>query len=446
MSIVLRPYQAAAVDALRHAYRAGHRAPLFQLPTGGGKTIVFAEIIRSAKARGTRVLVLVHRRELIRQACEKLDWAGVSYGIIAPGFDPNPDELVQVASVQTVRRRLATLPHFDFLILDEAHHGRARTWLDIIEAQPQARLLGVTATPARLDGKGLGIAAGGIFDTVVTGPSIRELVELSFLAPSRVFVPQSLIDLRGVRTRGGDFVAGDLAKRVDKRAVSGDAVEHYRMRANHAAAIAFGCTVAHCEHVAEQFREAGYRSECVHGGLKTRERDRLIAGLGTGEVEVLTSCDLISEGLDVPSVSAVILLRPTKSLVLHMQQVGRGMRPAPRKTALVVNDHAGNTLRHGLPDQERIWSLDGVEKGPPPEIEIAEDGEAREPTRRPPAEIVDNLEEVTAERIAVLAGMSYQQITQFKLPEAELRAYANLRGYKIGWAWHRLREQREAAP
>jgi DNA repair protein RadD len=305
--------------------------------------------------------------------------------------------------------------------------------------------LGVTATPARLDGKGLGIAVGGIFDALVPGPSIRELVELGFLSPARVFVPESLIDLRGVRTRGGDFVAGDLAKRVDKHSVSGDAVEHYRLRADHQPAIAFGCTVDHCEHIAERFRDAGYRSQCVHGDLKTKDRDRMIAGLGTGEIEVLTSCDLISEGLDVPAVGAVILLRPTKSLVLFMQQVGRGMRTAPGKTALIINDHAGNTLRHGLPDQERIWTLDGIEMGDAPEIEISEDGEARAPTRRPPSEIDGHLEEVTAERLAILARMPYWQIRKFKLPEAELRAYAQLKGYKRGWVYYRMREQQVGA-
>jgi DNA repair protein RadD len=294
MSIVLRPYQAAAVDALRHAYRTGNRAPLFQLPTGGGKTVVFAEIIRSAKSRGRPVGVLVHRRELIRQACDKLDWAGVSYGVIAAGFDPNPDELVQVGSVQTVRRRLDTLPRFAFLIFDEAHHCRAITWQTIIEAQPQAKKLGVTATPIRLDGKDLSVEAGGIFDALICGPTVRRLIKDGFLSPAKVFVPHRKLDLTGIAVRAGDYVSSELATRIDRPEIAGDAIEQYRRHADHQPAIAFCATVGHAEHVASAFRAAGYQAACVHGDLNRKDRDRLIAGLGTGEVEVLASCDLIT--------------------------------------------------------------------------------------------------------------------------------------------------------
>ena len=140
----------------------------------------------------------------------------------------------------------------------------------------------------------------------------------------------------------------------------------YARRADHQPAIAFCATVAHGEFIAGQFRRGGYRSHCVHGGLPKAARDDLIAALDTGGVEILTSCDLISEGLDVPSVACIIALRPTKSLVLHRQQIGRGMRPAPGKAALIVNDHVGNCLVHGLPEIEPLWSLAGVDKGAAP--------------------------------------------------------------------------------
>jgi DNA repair protein RadD len=166
---VLRPYQIECVDALRRAYGAGRRAPLLQLPTGGGKTIIFGEVAHGARAKGRRVLVLVHRRELIRQASDKLDWAGVPHGIIASGFMSAVGELVQIGSLPTIAQRLASLRDFDLVVVDEAHHARADSWRAVLAALSGARLLGVTATPARLDGRGLGVAAGGVFDEIVCG-------------------------------------------------------------------------------------------------------------------------------------------------------------------------------------------------------------------------------------------------------------------------------------
>jgi DNA repair protein RadD len=457
----LRAYQTDLVERLRASYRNGHRAPLLQLATGGGKTIVFCEVARGAHARGNRVLVVAHRRELIAQAGAKLTWAGVSHGIIAAGFPPAPDAMVQVGSVQTLARRLHLLPPFNLLILDECHHARAAQWARLIDSQPGAKLLGVTATPARLDGKGLGAHCGGCFDDLISGPSIAELVDGEYLSPARYFVPDLRVDLSGLRVQAGDWVAADLAARVDQKAITGDAVAKYRELADHRPAIAFCALVSHAEHVAEQFREAGYRAASVDGKMAKPDRDRLIAGLGTGEIEVLPSCDLISEGLDVPALGGVILLRPTKSLVLHMQQIGRGMRPAPGKDALIVLDHVGNIRRHGRPDFERIWTLDGVEKphGEAP-LRICPECQAANPIgaeecevcgfefprgegrRRAPGQQPGDLAEMTAERLTALQAMSYRQIVRTRLSETELRAYAQARGYKPGWVFHRLRDQR----
>jgi DNA repair protein RadD len=461
--LILRPYQAAAVAALRASYASGHRAPLLQLPTGGGKTVIFSEIACSARAKNKRVLVVVHRRELLRQAAEKLAWAGVPHGVIAAGFEVAPAEQVQVASIQTVARRLDSLPAFDLMVVDEAHHCRAEQWRALRVAQPRAKLLGVTATPARLDGKGLGISAGGCFDDLVCGPSVAELVRGGYLSPIRCFVPAQRLNLSGVRSRAGDYVAADLEPLVDACAVVGDAVDQYRRRADHQAAIAFCVSVKHAEHVAENFREAGYRSACVHGRMPVAERDRLIGGLGTGAIEILSSCDLISEGLDVPAVAALILLRPTKSLPLFMQQVGRGMRPAPGKAALVVLDHAGNSLAHGLPDVDRIWSLDGVSKsGEPPvwtcpecgcvnslAIRVCQECDYERPLPEPKPRHISHapgeLAELTAEKIARARRLSYRQILRLRLSEAELHAFTRAHGYKRGWVQHRLREQARAS-
>ena len=457
---VLRPYQRQAVNDLRAAYAAGYEAPVLQLATAAGKTIIFAEVTRGAWSKGRRVLVLVHRRELIRQASKKLTLAGVPHGIIAAGFAPRPNELVQGASIQTAARR--SLPDFNLIVIDECHHAVAPTWRSVIAKQPHAKILGVTATPARLDGKGLGKDAGGIFDAIVSGPSIRGLTSDGYLSPYRCFVPKRRLDLVGVRTRAGDFATADLAERVDRPEIAGDAVAQYRLLADHRPAIAFCVTVEHAERVAETFRAAGYRSAAVHGGLDTRERDRLIGGLSTGEVEILTSCEIIGEGLDVPNVGAVILLRPTKSLVLHLQQIGRGMRPAPSGDALIVLDLAANTLRHGLPDMERRWSLAGAEKpeGDAPvrvcpncgavnplgavECELCGE-EFPRPRGRGIIEVVDSLAELTPHRLAAVIALPYRRVISGRFSEAELRAYAQSRGCKRGWVFYRLREQRGEA-
>jgi superfamily II DNA or RNA helicase len=442
----LRPYQADLVAKLRRSYVLGHRALLLQLATGAGKTVIFSEIARRTAARGKRVLVVVHRRELILQASDKLAWAGVPHGVIAAGLDRDHDRPTIVGSIQTVARRLDELPRFDFLILDEAHHTRAATWAKLLAHQRDARLLGVTATPARLDGLGLGIDAGGCFDDLVLGPSTEELIAAGWLAPARCFVPDRAIDLSKVRTVGGDWDPDQLAGIVDNGVITGDAAENYRRRAAHLPAIAFCIRVDHAEHVAAAFRGAGYRSHCVHGGTPKDRRDALIAGLGTGDVEVLTSCDLISEGLDVPSVGCVILLRPTQSLVLHRQQIGRGMRPGDGKT-LTVNDHVGNVARHGPPEIEPRWTLNGIERRPPPDRGDKDDAGEHNGGGRPVPTInaAGELVEMTAERR--LTMLPYRRIVRGfmrgDVSKDELRLYARARGYKPGWVWHRQQERLE---
>ena len=420
---------------------------------------MFTAVVQSAAAKRRRIGVMLHRRELVQQASAKLTWAGVPHGIVAAGLDRDHDANVLVCSIQTAARRLASLGRFDFIVIDEAHHARAETWHQLLASQPSAKLLGVTATPARTDGKGLGIEAGGLFDAMVCGPSMAELVAAGWLAPARCFVPGSRIDTSGLRTRAGDYVLEALADRAGS--VTGDAIIEYRRRAPGQSAIAFCCTIEHAKDVAAAFRNAGYRSACVHGAMKSAERDALIGGLGDQSIEVLTSCDLISEGLDVPSVGAVILLRPTKSLVLCLQQIGRGMRPSPGKASLIVLDHAGNTLLHGLPEEDRAWSLDGAPKR---EVEATEEppnwlcpnceclnplhagvcidcGALRPVWRKPPQTIDGDLVEAKGGQYAHIIRLPYRTLKSRPRTRAELSAYARAHHYKGGWVGHFLREQ-----
>jgi superfamily II DNA or RNA helicase len=465
-SVVLRPYQVEAIDRTRQAYRDGALAPLLVLPTGGGKTVVFSAIAASAVARGRRVLVLCHRRELIRQASQKLAAAGVPHGIIAPGHEPT-DDMVQVASVQTLARRLGDPLYatFDLIVLDEAHHAVAGQWAAIVAAYPNAKLLGVTATPERLDGKGLGREAGGTFDWMVEGPSVSELTEAGYLVRARVFAPAVAPDLSDVAVRAGDYDAGDLAKVMGSRALIGDTEAEYRRRAAGLPAVAFCVSVEHAKTVASEFRAAGWRAVAVSGGMSMAERDAALNGLATGEVQVLCTCDLISEGLDVPAIGAAILLRPTKSLGLHVQQIGRGLRPAPGKDHLVVLDHAGNTQRHGLPDMPHAWSLLGRGKrsGRAPVRACPECGavcrvaalacdECGHQFERQSAELqtlAGELQEVTtAEKAAQQAErfrlLPLRRLLEEAQSESDLRAIAAARGYRPGWVWHTMQSRAAA--
>lgn len=352
--VTLRDYQEAAVAGLRKAYAEGKRSPLLALPTGGGKTVIFCYVAANAAAKGRRVLILVHRAELLRQTSRALERLGVAHGLIAPGCSQTLDS-VQVASVQTLARRLgkmAWLP--DLIVIDEAHHAVAGTWAAALAAFPKAHRLGVTATPCRLDGRGL----GDVFDHLVVGPSTAELMARGFLSRATVYAPPVKADYAGVKIIGGDFSRGQVADRMDRPAITGDAVSHYRKLIPEMPAIAFCASVDHAQHVAAQFVESGFIAKSLDGSMEDSERADTIAALGEGRLHVLTSCDIVSEGTDIPVVTGAILLRPTQSEALYLQQVGRVLRPAPGKDRAVILDHVGNVARHGLPDEDREWSLD----------------------------------------------------------------------------------------
>ena len=353
----LRPYQVRAVDDLRNAFRQGAKAPLLVLPTGGGKTVVFTEITRSAVQRDRSVLILVHRKELVRQTSNKLGWVGVEHGVIAAGHSQS-QHAVQVASVQTIVRRLHKLDWTpSLIIIDEAHHAVAGSWRKVLDHFSEAFRLGVTATPCRLDGRGLSTC----FDRLVHGPTVHDLIFLNHLSDFKVYAPPVIAELDGVRSRAGDYAVDQLAKAMDRPAVTGDAVEHYKKLASGQQAIVFCCNVKHADSVCRAFYAAGIGAATLLG--ETADRESIVEAFSSGRIRILVTVEVVSEGFDVPAASCAILLRPTKSLSLYLQQVGRVLRPAPGKDAAVILDHVGNVKQHGFPDDPRDWTLlDGYVK------------------------------------------------------------------------------------
>jgi len=361
----LRHYQNLLVTQARAAYAAAVRSLLVVLPTGGGKTVVFSFIALHASLKGRRTWIIAHRQELIRQASRTLSEFAVPHGIIKAGEPAAPERLVQVASVQSLAGRMKHLAPPDLIVIDEAHHATSATYTRIMEAYPAAKILGVTATPCRLDGKGL----GGIFQQLITGPAITALTDEGFLSPVRYFAPPRQADLSGVKVVRGDYATAGLEEAVNKPAITGDAVGHYQKICDGAPMLVFCISVAHAKDVAAAYQNAGYRATHVDGHLTDEDRRDRIGGLGSGKYQIVTSCDLIGEGLDVPIVVAAQLLRPTKSLVLHLQQIGRVLRPAAGKAHAIILDHVGNLAEHGFASTEREWTLEGAKKKPKGEDE-----------------------------------------------------------------------------
>ena len=342
----LRDYQLRAIQGVRE--RAKDR-PLLCLPTGAGKTSVAAEIIRRATERGRRSVFLVHRRELVDQAVDRLAQFGVHAGRILAGHDEDRDRPVQVASIPTLLRR----EHWpaDVVIVDECSHAVSASWSRCLERYNGATVIGLTATPIRLDGKGLGDLFGCIVEPVTT----RELIDQGFLVEPRVFAPP--IDLSGVRVQHGDYALPELVERMNK--LTGSITQTWFKHAEGQRTVAFAVNVEHSLAIVDAFRALGVRAEHVDYQTPLAERARILRWIKTGDVTLVSQVQLLSEGWDLPALQCAILARPTKSLALFRQMVGRVMRPPG---PVLVLDHAGNHHEHGLVTDRIAWTLDAAVK------------------------------------------------------------------------------------
>lgn len=354
--INLRDYQNELIQEIRNDIRQEKSRILTVSPTGTGKTIMFTYIAKNAAAKGNRVLILTHRMEILQQTLAKLFQFGVQSGQIISGGRITKD-LVQVGMAQTVINRLEKMQKPDIIIVDEAHHSVSNTFKSIINYWQDTTILGFTATPERLDGSGL----CEIYQSMIVGRQSNWHVESGNLAYPRMFHPAIEHDFK-FHTKQGDYDKKEMEKAYSQKVIIGDVISHYRKHLDRQPAVCFCVSIEHCEIMANEFRQAGYVAVVVKGDMKREDREAAINGLSTGAVHIVCSCDVISEGVDVPTLAGAILLRKTQSLGLYLQWIGRALRPAEGKNHAIILDHAGNYKIHGHPLQEREWSLESVKR------------------------------------------------------------------------------------
>jgi superfamily II DNA or RNA helicase len=332
----LRDYQRELVDKIKAAFLV-HRRVLAVAPTGAGKTIVFAHIARNAAETGRKILILAHRLEIIEQIRQ-----------VVGDHDGN----IEYSTVQSIHK-VQTIP--DLIIIDEAHHAVNNSYLQYLMQVENALILGVTATPQRLDGKGL----KDVFETMVLGPTVQELIAKGYLSPYRYLAPPSPFDKAKLRMIGGDYGKQEIDRIIRLTPLFGDTILHYRKFLDGKRVLVFCPTVLLCYDIAEAYNKADIPAAVLEGNMSFEDRRVILNRFRDGEIKAIMSCDLIGEGLDIPAVEGIQMLRPTKSTSIFLQQVGRALRPSPGKKEAIILDHAANVFRHGMPDEERVWTLNG---------------------------------------------------------------------------------------
>ena len=392
----LRPYQQKAKEDIYASWQTRQNI-VAVLPTGAGKTVLLSNIVNEFNAS---TCVIAHRQELVSQISLALATQGVRHKLIAPKnvikniinlhlfvigrdyYDPNSK--VATAGVDTLIRRVDQLKAWAVTVrlwvIDEAHHLlRENKWGKAVEMFPNAKGLGVTATPLRADGKGLGADNDGVFEDMVVGPNMRELIDMGFLTDYRIFAPPSDMDLSEVTVSKttGDYNKVKMVKAAKQSHIMGDVVDHYLKLAKGKLGITFAPDVAMATEIAERFNLAGVPAEVVSAKTPDTERAKILKRFKDRELLQLVNVDLFGEGFDLPAIEVVSMARPTASYGLYVQIFGRGLRPmylegAPLETTeqrlwaiansikpnAIIIDHVGNVVRHGLPDANREWSLD----------------------------------------------------------------------------------------
>lgn len=377
-------YQAQMRLGIYNAWASGNRCVLAVLPTGGGKSVVFTGIAEDGHRQGLTEAVIAHRNELVSQLSMHLARRGIPHRVIASRAAVrqitaehrrelgrsfvNPDARCSVVSVDTLIARKDDLAMWAMQVqrwtIDEAHHVlRENKWGKAVAMFPNAYGLGVTATPSRADGMGLGAHHDGVFEAMILGPTMRDLIEMGALCAYEIAVPESdfTIDESKI-AKSGDWSTQRMREASKRSHIVGDVVTEYLRRAPGKRAICFATDVETSNEIAQRFNDAGVAAASVSAKTPTEVRNDYIRRFRDGRITVLVNVDLFGEGFDVPAVEVVIMARPTASLAVYLQQFGRALRPMDGKPFGLVIDHVSNWKRHGFPDKPHIWTLDRRDK------------------------------------------------------------------------------------
>jgi superfamily II DNA or RNA helicase len=436
LEVQLRPYQRKAISEIYDSIRQQQRRIVLQLVTGAGKTSCFSQIVKDfISRRSQRVLCVAHRIELIGQMHERLKLMGVdNHAHFAGEAMPEVCPQVTCVSIQTFGSKKFTPPEdVGLLVIDEAHHCNINnTYGDLLNYYPNLIVVGVTATPLRLDGKGF----DDVFERMVTGPSVKEMQKDGYLAYYRAFAGQKP-DLSAIKKRAGDYQVKALEDACDTPVLLGDLVKSYQKHSNGKRCIVFAVGVDHSLHICREYLAAGLSAEHIDGTTPRADREAILNRFRLGETLILCNCAIVTEGFDVPAAEVVQLARPTKSISLYLQMVGRVLRPVEGKTAIVL-DHGGLIEEHGFPCDNRNWTLKGCESKKsmtivnPETQEIEWDEEGEEKEKRKEIEHHKNVE---------LKELNMQEESKAEKLVLKLVERQKHGGRKRGWVYFQLIEK-----
>lgn len=354
-TIKLRPYQKKIIDDARKALET-NKGILICSPTGSGKTAINSFITKSAVEKGNFVWFIVHRQELIKQSAMAFDKVNLDYGIVAAGYKLEPQKKIQICSIMTLINRLDKLPAPKVIVEDESQYMAAKSWDKIYNTYPNAFHIGLSATPWRLDKKGF----KKYFQEIVYGPSVEWLIENKYLSDYRLFAPTNF-DASVLKTKMGDYDLKQTEELMIKSQIVGGFFDVWKKHAYNKKTIVFAPTVNMSKIIVDEFLKNGISACHLDAETKKLDRDKAIKDYADGKITILSNVKLFTEGFDVPSIECVMLARPTKSLALYLQMVGRALRPQEGKPHAIILDQVNSCRSHGLPDDKREWSLDDRE-------------------------------------------------------------------------------------
>lgn len=462
MAQELRDYQKQAMHELRVGIAQGYKAQVLMAPTGAGKTTIASAMKQGATAKGKRSFFVVDSLELVEQAVERFAADGLDVGVIQGQHEmTNYIKPIQVCTIQTLRSRWAYLSDAfrpDLVVIDECHVLH-KDHIRIIEEciKCGVPVIGLSATPLR---KGMGL----VFDRLVVTATLKTLTEQGYLVPALCYAPD-VPNLAGIKSSGGDWADDALAEVMGDAKLVGNVVDTWLRLGEGRQTIVFGCNVAHSRELARQFTSKGVRAAHVDGYTDIEEREDIIKAFRAGKINVLCNVAVLTKGFDAPETACVILARPTKSMMMHYQMMGRGLRIAPGKKDCLIIDHAGNCLRNGLPTDDLPAELDDG-KGANPDRKKADAKEKKEREARPCVKCGyvfsesrcpacgfqplphEDVEWVNGKLVPLTESKKPKKVTTEERQDiyAQLLGYARSKGIKDGWAYHKCREYTGAAP